>query len=103
MAEIKYLWAFERLTCPLEVGADNVGEGIMAEHPEGFCFAPLESCPARSSSWMSRVTEQGVVERVREPEIFPLRGVMLRLFLKINRAILVSRIHPGHVCPRFPI
>lgn len=77
MAEIKYLWAFECLTCLLEVGADDVGEGIMAEHPEGFCFAPLESCPERSSSWMSRVTEQGVVQRVSEPEICPLRVLCL--------------------------
>lgn len=34
MAEIKYLPAFERLTYLLEVGADNVGEGIVAEHPK---------------------------------------------------------------------
>lgn len=50
MAEIKYLWAFEQLTYLLEVGADNVGEGIMAEHPNGFCSALLESCHEGSSS-----------------------------------------------------
>lgn len=101
MAEIKYLRASEWLTCLLEI--DNVGEGIMADHPKEFCFAPLESCHERSSSWMSCVTDQGVVETVSEPEICPLRDVLLRLFLKINRAILVSRIHPSPVCPRFLI